>query len=233
MNDALHPLRHGDRDPASDPTGERLLDRDVRPWEAWVPGGPAIVLGNSQLAERELKVEAVLRDGIPIHKRISGGGAVLLSPGCACLALRFRKNKSLSIHDYFGMGSSVIIATAKEELGLHLFLRGTSDLACAAEDGERKVAGSALYMPRDFVLYLVSVLVQPDLGQLEAYLAHPSKEPEYRAGRGHGAFLAGLAGLSGRDVRPSQFAGWLADRVPEALAGNLDWKSAGEFSGPA
>ena len=176
-------------------------------------------------------MDAVLRDGIPIHKRISGGGAVLLSPGCACLALRFRKDKSVSIHDYFALGSSVILAAAKEELGLDLFLRGTSDLACAAPDGDRKVAGSALYMPRDFVLYLVSILVQPDLAQLEAYLAHPSKEPEYRAGRGHGAFLAGLAALSGREVRPTQFAGWLADRVPGALAGELDWELTGN-AGP-
>lgn len=205
----------------------------MRPWEAWVPDGLAIVLGNSQLAEQELKVEAVLRDGIPVHKRISGGGAVLLSPGCVCLALRFRKNKSLSIHDYFALGSSVIVSAAKEELGLELFLRGTSDLACTAADVERKVAGSALYMPRDFVLYLVSVLVQPDLAQLEAYLAHPSKEPDYRAGRGHGAFLAGLAGLSGREIRPSQFAGWLADRVPASLTLALDWNSAGSATGPA
>lgn len=152
---------------------------------------------------------------------------MLLSPGCACLALRFRKSKTLSIHDYFALGSSVILSAAKEELGLELFLRGTSDLACATPDGDRKVAGSALYMPRDFVLYLVSILVSPDLGQMETYLAHPSKEPEYRAGRGHGAFLAGLAGLSGRDVRAAQVSAWLAARVPERLAGDLDWESAG------
>lgn len=233
MTEPLHPIRHSDRDPAADPTGERLLDRSVRPWEAWVPDGLALVLGNSQLAERELNVANVLRDGIPVHKRISGGGAVLLSPGCVCLALRFRKNKALGIHDYFALGSSVIVSAAKEELGLDLFLRGTSDLACAGADGERKVAGSALYMPRDFVLYLVSVLVAPDMDKVEAYLAHPSKEPEYRGGRGHGDFLAGLAGLSGRELRPATVAAWLAARVPAFLGKVLDWGPQDGVSTPS
>jgi lipoate-protein ligase A len=222
VDEALHPLRHGDRDPANDPTGERLLDRAVRPWDAWVPDAPAIVLGNSQLAERELNVDAVLRDGIPIHKRISGGGAVVLSPGCACLGLRFRKNKALTIQDYFAMGSSLIVDAAKAELGLELFLRGTSDLACESIDGVRKVAGSALYMPRDFVLYLVSILVRPDMEQIERYLAHPSKEPDYRAGRGHGTFLASLESLSGKSIAPAKFAGWLSERIPPMVGEKLD-----------
>lgn len=226
----IRPLRHADRDPADDPTGERLLDRAVRPWDAWIPAYPAIVLGNSQEPDRELNVTSVLRDGIPVHKRISGGGAVLLSPGCVCLALRFRKRKSLSIPDYFALGSSLIVEAARDRLGLELFLRGTSDLACSTADGEKKVAGSALYMPRDFVLYLVSILVAPDLGQIEAYLAHPSKEPDYRGGRGHGAFLAGLAALSGRDLAPREVLGWLQETIPERLGGELDWGDAADAS---
>ncbi len=223
MTDSIHPLRHADRDPELDPTGERLLDRFRRPWEVWVPPTPAIVLGNSQLAERELNVASVLRDRVPVHKRISGGGAVLLGPGCVCLALRFRKTKAMAIQDYFTLGSSVIVPAIKANLGLELFLRGTSDLACATTDGERKVAGSALYMPRDFVLYLVSLLVAPDLGQLAEYLAHPSKEPEYRAGRNHGDFLIGLSALAGRDLTPAQVAGWLTGRVEESVGKDLDW----------
>ena len=223
MTDSLYPLRHTDRDPAADPTGERLLDRAQRPWEVWVPDSPAIVLGNSQLAEKEIDVAAVLRDGIPVHKRISGGGAVLLSPGCVCIALRFRKNKTLAIHDYFAMGSQAIVEAVKDKLGLALFLRGTSDLACGGAEGERKVAGSALYMPRDFVLYLVSILVAPDLDQISRYLSHPSKEPDYRSGRSHGDFLTGLAQASGRELTASKVAAWLRERIPAAVGKELDW----------
>lgn len=224
MSELIRPLRHDDRDPGDDPTGERLLDRGRRPWEVWVPPCPAIVLGNSQSPERELDVPAVLRDGIPVHKRIGGGGAVLLSGGCVCMALRFRRRKEASLHDYFTLGSSLIVAAAKERLGLDLVLRGISDLACPSPDGDRKVAGSSLYLPRDFALYLVSLLVAPDMAQIQAYLTHPTKEPDYRTGRAHGDFLAGLAGLSGRPVTSEEVAGWLRESVPIRLREDLDWE---------
>ncbi|MEO6096978.1 MAG: hypothetical protein ABIW76_15385, partial [Fibrobacteria bacterium] len=169
-------------------------------------------------------MESVRRDDIPIHKRMSGGGAVLLSPGCLCLALRFAKLKEITIQGYFAKASALISEIVKAKLGLDLRLRGTSDLACGipasrnselgnriAEsesqvDGmaERKVAGCALYMPRDYVLYLASILVDPDIAAIEKYLAHPSKEPEYRSGRKHADFLAGLGPLSGKALRPQE-----------------------------
>ena len=223
MTEPILPLRHADRDPSDDPTGERLLDRKLQPWAAWVPPYPAIVLGNSQSPERELNGAAVLRDGIPVHKRIGGGGAVVLSPGCVCLALRFRRRKSFSIHEYFAMGSSIIIGVARERLGINLFLRGISDLAVAAPEGEKKVAGSSLYLPRDFALYLVSILIAPDLDQVRAYLAHPSQEPAYRAGREHGEFLTGLAKASGRVLEPREALSWFLEAVPERLGNELDW----------
>ncbi|MBW8887962.1 MAG: hypothetical protein JF616_09425 [Fibrobacteres bacterium] len=224
MTDSIHPLLYADHKASGDATGERLLDRGVRPWDAWVPPRPAIVLGNSQTPERELKVTAVLRDGIPVHKRISGGGAVLLTPCCLCLALRFRKRKDFSIKDYFALGSSLIIENARTGLGLDLFLRGISDLACATPDGDKKVAGSSLYLPRDFALYLVSILVAPDLGPIEEYLLHPSQEPDYRSGRAHGEFLASLSSASGRRLDPEEVLGWFREVIPERLGADLDWE---------
>ncbi|HKP97739.1 MAG TPA: hypothetical protein VJ385_18510 [Fibrobacteria bacterium] len=227
------------------------MDRSLRPFLAWVPAAKTIVLGNSQDPERELNVEAVLRDGIPVFKRMSGGGAVLLSPGCVCLGLRFTKGKDLSIHDYFAKGSALITEVAAEKLGLELRLRGTSDLACLgplgteaalgeklAETGgsgegtlERKVAGCALYMPRDFVLYLVSILVDPDFSDMETYLAHPSKEPGYRGGRTHRDFLAGLGPLSGKPLEPADLAGWLQRKIPAMPGLDLDWELCPEKPG--
>lgn len=226
MTEPIRPLRYADRDPSGDPTGESLLDRGVRPWAAWVPPRKVVVLGNSQDPDRELRVTSVIRDGIPVHKRIGGGGAVLLSPGCVCVALRFRKRSGYSIKDYFALGSSVIIEMARNRLGIELFLRGISDLACATADGDRKVAGSSLYLPRDFGLYLVSVLVAPDLGPIGEYLLHPSQEPDYRLGRSHDRFLAGLSDAAGRPLDAEEVAGWLREAIPERLGGNLDWELA-------
>lgn len=246
MPESIQPLRHTDVPPDSNPTGEQLLDRVQRPYRVWVPQGKAIVLGNSQEAEKELNVEAVLRDGIAVHKRMSGGGAVLLSPGCLCLGLRFAKRKDLSIGDYFAKASALISGVVSRELNLELRLRGTSDLACtvaeepkmdlvkglaeAASDeagtSERKVAGCALYMPRDYVLYLVSILVDPDFADIEKYLAHPSKEPGYRSGRSHGDFLGGLAALSGRPVTAAEMIPWFEKKIPAEPGLDLDWELA-------
>ncbi|GEM_PF-521693 len=245
MPDPIQPLRHTDIPSEANPTGEQLLDRAQPPFRVWVPSGKALVLGNSQEAEKELNLEAVARDGVPVHKRMSGGGAVLLSPGCLCLGLRFSKRKELTIQDYFAKASALISDTVKDRLGLELHLRGTSDLACAVRSdraaalgariaegeahvegiGERKVAGCALYMPRDFVLYLVSILVNPDFTDIEKYLAHPSKEPEYRLGRTHGDFLAGLSELSGQAVQPSDMLPWFAQKIPAWPGLDLDWDS--------
>lgn len=224
MLELIRPLRYEDRDPADDPTGEALLDRELGPWKAWSPSAPAIVLGNSQTPERELNLPAVVRDGIPVHKRIGGGGSVLLSPGCVCLALRFRKRSDFSIRDYFALGSSVIIELAREQLELDLFLRGISDLACGTPEGDKKIAGSSLYLPRDFALYLVSILVAPELEKIAEYLVHPSQEPEYRARRSHGDFLIGLSAAARCPVSPDLIVEWFREAIPERLGPELDWE---------
>jgi lipoate-protein ligase A len=224
MTEPIQPLRYADRDPSEDPTGESLLDRSLPPWSAWIPSRPVVVLGNSQDPERELQVAAVLRDRIPVHKRICGGGAVLLSPACICLSLRFRKRHGVTIKDYFALGSSVIIETCRNRFGGDLFLRGISDLACSTPNGDKKVAGSSLYLPRDFALYLVSILVAPDLGPIGEYLLHPSQEPDYRMGRSHGEFLASLSEAAGRPLDPRDVLEWFKETIPERLGAELDWE---------
>ena len=178
-------LRHTDLAPELNPSGEVLLNRESTPYKFWIPDQKFIVLGNSQSPDIELNLNAVLADKIPIYKRMSGGGTVLLSPECICVGFRFAKQPDLQIHDYFKLGSGFIIEALKE---IPLSVRGISDIVFQ----DRKIAGCALYMPRDFVLYLASILIHPNYEEMEKYLAHPSKEPDYRAKRKHKDFLIGL-----------------------------------------
>ena len=53
--------------------------------------------------------------------------------------------------------------------------------------------GASLRQTAKLVLYLGAFLVGDAVPLMERYLAAPSREPDYRAGRGHGAFCTGLA----------------------------------------
>ncbi|OYW18312.1 MAG: hypothetical protein B7Z55_10850 [Planctomycetales bacterium 12-60-4] len=53
----------------------------------WEQSTTAVIVGRSNAIEREVDVAACEADGVPILKRCSGGGAVVLGPGCLCYSL--------------------------------------------------------------------------------------------------------------------------------------------------
>jgi lipoate-protein ligase A len=182
------------------PTGEDILDPAEPPVRVWIPDAPLLVLGNSQAAEVELHVDAAEADGVPVYQRKGGGGAVYLDAHCVCVALRLRRDKTLAIADYFAAGNGLIQAAFFAGFGIRAGLRGISDLAWLEERHgqweERKLSGSSLHLPRECGVYLASILVDADLGALDRYLRHPSREPEYLQGRGHADFVANLSALA-------------------------------------
>jgi len=195
------PTRYPDDAPVHPwPTGEDILDRAEAPVRVWIPEAPLLVLGNSQSAEVELDVEAAEADGVPVYQRKGGGGAVYLDSRCVCVALRLRREKTSAIADFFAAGNGLIQAAFLEGFGVRAGLRGISDLAWMEERHgrweERKLSGSSLHLPRECGVYLASILVSVDPKTLDRYLRHPSREPEYRQGRGHGEFVANLAALA-------------------------------------
>ncbi len=216
---ALQILRYEDIEPGRNPTGESLLSKTEQPYKIWIPDSNWLVLGNSQDSEKELNVAEVLRDDIPVYKRRSGGGAVLLSPGCLCIGLRFSKHKAFQLHDYFNFGSGHIRNIVEKALGIVLEPKGISDLVFE----DRKVVGCALYMPRDFVLYLASILIAPNFIEIDKYLAHPSKEPEYRSGRSHSDFLVGLAALAKMPSTVQLLSTQFMDSTPVQMDSLLNW----------
>lgn len=194
------PLRYPDTPVHPWPTGEDILDRAEPPVRVWIPESPLLVLGNSQTAETELNVEAARADGVPVYQRKGGGGAVYLDARCVCVALRLRREKTSALHDFFAAGNGLIQAAFLKGSGVRAELRGISDLAFLEERHgrweERKLSGSSLHLTRECGVYLASILVDVDLRRLDRYLRHPSREPDYREGRGHGDFVANLASIA-------------------------------------
>jgi lipoate-protein ligase A len=71
-------------------------------------------------------------------------------------------------------------------------LAGTSDLALSTSAGLQKFSGNALRCKRNHFLYHGTLLYDFDLDRVSQLLAQQTREPVYRAGRTHRAFIANL-----------------------------------------
>ncbi len=200
------------------PTGEGLREREYPPLRFWVPSSPLIVLGRSQTPAMEVKLTEVEQDGIPVYQRIGGGGAVVLTSGCLCIGLRIRRDQRMSIPDFFRIGSSLVKQVVASEVGINLEEEGLSDLAFRG----RKLAGCSCYLPRDYALYLASLMVEDCRNPVHRYLTHPTQEPGYRQGRTHGEFMACLNDFSAQPLSPEQLLS-VCENLAESLREQLDW----------
>ena len=150
-----------------------------------------VVLSRSRDPEREVFLGRCREDGVPVVVRPSGGGAVVLAPGVVAASVVAPADPRVRFPEPYFRRYCGAVAEALAGCGVAgLEIRGISDLAL----GERKVAGSSLRLWQGWVLFQVSVLVDPDVSLLERYLRAPSREPTYRRGRSHSEFVVTLRG---------------------------------------
>jgi lipoate-protein ligase A len=180
---------------------------DVCAWDA-----VAVVIGRGGRQALEVDRAAVAADGVPLYRRPGGGCAVVLDPGNVILSV------GLPVPGIGGITSSFAavsawLADALDRCGVPgVRQRGVSDLVL----GERKIGGSCIWRTRNLLYYSTTVLVDPDLDLVERYLPHPPREPDYRAGRAHRAFMGSVraAGFVGD---PGTLAGALATAAGAGL----------------
>lgn len=162
---------------------------------------PAVVLGRSSVAEKEVHLEACATAGVPVLRRRGGGCAVLLDPGNLVLSLALPVPGFGSIGALW-RGITGWLIEGLAAVGLpELRQDGISDLVL----GDRKVGGASVVRSQGLAYYATTLLVTPDVALMEQVLAHPPREPAYRRGRPHRAFvgrlgpdLAGVADLRAR-----------------------------------
>ncbi len=192
---------------------------------AWVPAQRAAVLGLSQSADRELNLARLAAAGIPVLRRASGGGAVLLGPGVLCfgaIAPPAALGADAGIHGAFRVLLEPVLDVLAG-LGLTARIAGVSDLAATApgEPAGRlfKVAGCAQLRKRGGILVHGSLLVTARIEEFTEYLNPPSEIPEYRAQRSHRDFCRTVAELLGATPTPEVLATEL-----ERQAKRRDWQ---------
>jgi lipoate---protein ligase len=176
----------------SDPLGESVLDK-TQPWlRIFEPRDTRIVIGRHQDVTRECQITACQADGIPLHRRVAGGGTVVLAPGMVVVCARLRHTQ-VGTTCYFGMMNDALIPGVAAVADQAPQCRGYGDLTMAGADGTRlKILGASLRQTSKMVVYMGVMLVADAVPLMERYLAFPSREPDYRSGRGHRAFCTSL-----------------------------------------
>jgi lipoate-protein ligase A len=190
----------------------------LRLWE-WPR--PVVVLGAGCRLADDVDEAACRADGVPILRRASGGGTVLLGPGSLLysLVLCYERTPELTRID---SSYRFILGRIARALGEDVGQEGTSDLARAG----RKFSGNAQQRKRAYLLHHGTLLYAFDLARVRRYLLPPPRQPAYRAGRGHEAFLCNLP-LAAEELKrrlrdlwqaDEEETAWPADRVRQLAA---------------
>jgi lipoate-protein ligase A len=169
----------------------------------WQTSTPTVVLGRSPRAPDDIVENACRADRVPVVRRLTGGGAVVLGPGC----LNYAVVLSLSDRPLLAnVGESFewILRRITSALDVRdLAVAGQTDLALAG----RKVSGNAQRRGRRMLLHHGTLLHAFDASLASRYLEEPARQPAYRASRPHRDFLTNLP-LSSAEIISRLRAVW-------------------------
>lgn len=158
----------------------------LRFWE-WAES--AIVLGAGGSIAIDVNEETTRAHGVPVHRRASGGGTVLLGRGCLLFSLVLKYERAAELRDVnasyrwiLGRIQNALRTVAPVEFA------GISDLAV----GGMKVSGNSQQRKARHVLHHGTLLYAFDLPLIQRYLNPPERQPAYRKERDHSSFVANL-----------------------------------------
>jgi lipoate---protein ligase len=157
----------------------------LRVWE-WQQ--PAVVLGAGCAVNQDVDTVACQAANVPVLRRASGGGTVLLGPGCLLYSLVLSYDRHPQLQQ---IGPSYRFILERICLALNvpaLKSAGISDLALDS----LKVSGNAQQRKRHYLLHHGTLLYAFDTAKVGRYLRMPSRQPAYRKGRPDTAFLTNL-----------------------------------------
>jgi lipoate-protein ligase A len=156
----------------------------------WESPTYAVVVGAGGSVAIDVNVAACEADSVPILRRASGGGTVVIGPGCLCFAVVLSVDRDPAI-GMLPSSARYVMSRALEVVrpfAPGATIEAISDLAA---DG-RKFSGSAQQRKRRFILHHSTLLCRFDLDRLARYLNPPERQPTYRQGRPHQDFVTTL-----------------------------------------
>ncbi|MBA4191565.1 MAG: lipoate--protein ligase family protein [Planctomycetaceae bacterium] len=156
----------------------------------WELPSLAVVVGSGGSVEIDVNIAACEADGIPIHRRASGGGTVLLGPSCLCYSVVIACERMPGLNDIRASNRYVLGRVLRSLRGIvpDAVVEGTSDLAVNG----RKFSGNAQQRKRRHFLHHGTLLCGSDLTLVPKYLNAPERQPDYRRDRPHTEFVMNL-----------------------------------------
>jgi lipoate-protein ligase A len=164
--------------------------------QCWQVSQPVVVVGRSSVIDDHVIQQTCVEDGVRVLRRFSGGGAVVLGPGCLNYAVALSLVSWPELTDV-SASFHIILGRIVDALGVPgLSVAGGTDLML----GSRKVSGNAQRRGRRALLHHGTLLCGFDPRLAARYLTEPARQPAYRAARRHTEFMGNLP-LSTETVR--------------------------------
>lgn len=172
----------------------------------WESSETAVVLGRSGREPEWVNMEACSGAGVPVLRRSSGGGAVVLAPGCLNYSIVFRLDRHPAWRN--------VRRSLEEILGrMGRALGAEFRMPCDLAIGERKVSGCAQRRSSGSILHHGTLLYDFDPALAERLLREPRRQPDYRRRRSHRDFLGNLD-LTPAEIRERVAMVWSAENSP-------------------
>jgi lipoate-protein ligase A len=199
----------------------------LRLWE-WPH--PAVVLGSGCKLADEVDEAACRADGVPIQRRASGGGTVLLGPGCLLFSLVLSYDRAPELREITSSYAYILerIRAAVADLLPGIERAGTSDLVA----GGLKFSGNSQQRKRTHLLHHGTLLYRFALAQIGRYLRMPPRQPAYRQGRRHEEFVCNLPAGVDELKRRLRTAWNAAADMPEPRSQSVEQLIADRYGRP-
>lgn len=157
----------------------------------WSSDFPCVVLGFANDPHREVNLKTCAQNGVPIYRRCSGGGAVVIGPGC----LNYSLILPIAFHPMLASvqsASEFIMKRNQKTIAQLIGLKVNREETDLVLDN-RKFSGNAQRRRRSALLFHGTFLLDFDISCVTRFLKSPSRAPEYRLNRSHREFLCNIS----------------------------------------